>query len=449
MSETSAKEFIETISSVLETDIIEKMQNSPFISLLCDESTDVSTSKNLVLYVDGQTIATALLCFLEIHGIPVAKVVGLGSNGAAVMTGKGKGVTGLLLNQNPLMINIHCIAHRLALVTEQAAKDIPGINDIKDTIVRVWIGLKLCYDNNLHKRAHEVIELIYIDLWSGDELIEAKVRLLKLRDEAVICHNQYSEMLSDEDADKEEAWIVDLEDAINQCVHDNRVKEMTVSTLPLERFVQPNSADGPPPELLALSNSLNANHLGSGIRLEKAKLPSFDGSIRDYPTFKEEFGVHVNGNVPGSTAAMLLRGCLGPGPKATVRGLGLDYIEMWKELDANYGNPRLVSDAVLADIDRFRELKEGDNQRFIEYVNVIQAGYHVLKQVGRPGDIDNNAMLSRIEQKLAYDMKVEWSRHLEQLRVENQKVQDLLEWLETEKRTRIRTFAAVRNPCCA
>ncbi|KAG1671203.1 hypothetical protein GQR58_016538 [Nymphon striatum] len=142
---------------------------------------------------------------------------------------------------------------------------------------------------------------------------------------------------------------------------------------------------------------------------------------------------------------MLLRGCLGPGPKATVRGLGLDYIEMWKELDANYGNPRLVSDAVLADIDRFRELKEGDNQRFIEYVNVIQAGYHVLKQVGRPGDIDNNAMLSRIEQKLAYDMKVEWSRHLEQLRVENQKVQDLLKWLETEKRTRIRTFAAVRN----
>ncbi|KAG1671201.1 hypothetical protein GQR58_016538 [Nymphon striatum] len=178
-------------------------------------NTDVSTSKNLVLYVDGQTIATALLCFLEIHGIPVAKVVGLGSNGAAVMTGKGKGVTGLLLNQNPLMINIHCIAHRLALVTEQAAKDIPGINDIKDTIVSVWIGLKLCYDNNLHKRAHEVIELIYIDLWSGDELIEAKVRLLKLRDEAVICHNQYSEMLSDEDADKEEAWIVDLEDAIN------------------------------------------------------------------------------------------------------------------------------------------------------------------------------------------------------------------------------------------
>jgi hypothetical protein len=52
--------------------------------------------------------------------------LGLGTDGAAVMTGKKKGLTGRFLELNPHLINTHCSAHRLALCTEQAAEKIPG-----------------------------------------------------------------------------------------------------------------------------------------------------------------------------------------------------------------------------------------------------------------------------------------------------------------------------------
>lgn len=42
------------------------------------------------------------------------------------MTGRKNGLTGHFLQENPMLINTHCSAHRLALCTEQAAQKIPG-----------------------------------------------------------------------------------------------------------------------------------------------------------------------------------------------------------------------------------------------------------------------------------------------------------------------------------
>ena len=53
----------------------------------------------------------------------MSKIMGLG-NGAKVMTGTGKGLTGFLLKNKPMLLNYHCIAHKLALVTSQAANEI-------------------------------------------------------------------------------------------------------------------------------------------------------------------------------------------------------------------------------------------------------------------------------------------------------------------------------------
>ena len=59
---------------------------------------------------------------MEQKGLKVGKVMGLGTDGANVMTGKGEGVTGHLLRENPMMVNVHCMAHRLALVSSQAGE---------------------------------------------------------------------------------------------------------------------------------------------------------------------------------------------------------------------------------------------------------------------------------------------------------------------------------------
>ena len=61
---------------------------------------------------------------------------------ATAFTSKKAGVTGLLLRINPMLINYHCIAHRLALVTSQAAKDMAYIAKYQGTLTSIFYYFK-------------------------------------------------------------------------------------------------------------------------------------------------------------------------------------------------------------------------------------------------------------------------------------------------------------------
>ena len=50
------------------------------------------------------------------------------------MTGQGKGLTGQLKRLNPALVNVLCIAHRLAICTSQAAEDTPALKEYVDTL---------------------------------------------------------------------------------------------------------------------------------------------------------------------------------------------------------------------------------------------------------------------------------------------------------------------------
>ena len=50
------------------------------------------------------------------HEITKKQLVGFGSDGAPVMTGRLNGVAKQLQDKFPAIISVHCIAHRLALV---------------------------------------------------------------------------------------------------------------------------------------------------------------------------------------------------------------------------------------------------------------------------------------------------------------------------------------------
>ena len=112
---------------------MEKLHASPYISILIDESTDITVSKKLIIYVkyifEGRD-KTSFLCNLEISngtaaaikevidryfekiGVPLSKIVGFGSDGAAVMLGSRNGVATKLREDSPFMLNVHCIVYR-------------------------------------------------------------------------------------------------------------------------------------------------------------------------------------------------------------------------------------------------------------------------------------------------------------------------------------------------
>ena len=79
---------------------------------------------------------------MDWRGVPINKVAGFGSDGASLMTGLDKGSTGRLKEWNPHILNIYCIAHRLALWTSQAAEGIKSLKRYQDRMTSLFYYFK-------------------------------------------------------------------------------------------------------------------------------------------------------------------------------------------------------------------------------------------------------------------------------------------------------------------
>jgi hypothetical protein len=143
-NQMSAKEIVSSISQDISKTTIDILKNAEHFSIMIDESTDVSTSKNLVMNArfvekgvvktrflelipidsgDADTITNCVKTFLEKNELPLTNLVGFASDGASVMTGSSNGVAVQLKRINPLLLDIHCAAHRLQLAIQDATTD--------------------------------------------------------------------------------------------------------------------------------------------------------------------------------------------------------------------------------------------------------------------------------------------------------------------------------------
>jgi len=63
---------------------------------------------------------------------------------------------------------------------------------------------------------------------------------------------------------------------------------------------------------------------------------------------------------------------------------------MWKRLDEKYGDPAKVADVIIDGIRRTRIIREGEEKRFVEFVEIVEDGYRDLKRLGlESGDNSN------------------------------------------------------------
>jgi hypothetical protein len=100
---------------------------------------------------------------------------------------------------------------------------------------------------------------------------------------------------------------------------------------------------------------------------------------------------------------------------------------------------------VTQDLSKFRPLKEGEDSRFCDLVHLVKRSFNTMKGVGKLHDMDNNHMLSLIEQKMCVEDRKIWARELER----NEKpasLQGLIAWMETEMKSRMCATAPLRNP---
>ena len=143
---------------------MKRVLKSNCFGLLCDEVCDISCKEQLVTFIkfveptgrvtteflalddvlenfhsaNAEAIKSVVIKQLEESKLDLKKLTGLVSDGASVMTGKRNGVASLLRKESKVMLNVHCICHRLALACGDANDDVAYIKTVEKILVQLW-----------------------------------------------------------------------------------------------------------------------------------------------------------------------------------------------------------------------------------------------------------------------------------------------------------------------
>ena len=176
-------EMESVLANYVEDNMIKELNDShtSFIGLMLDETCHISIEKKLAIYaryVNSETgcvntsflghkkitnctaagIKDALGEFLKDKGIlqgdDYSRIVGLGTDGAAVMTGRYNGLGVRLKQLNNILIQVHCVAHSLNLAASQASKDIDYLEQYKERLSSIYK-----FYSNSRKRYDELKEI--------------------------------------------------------------------------------------------------------------------------------------------------------------------------------------------------------------------------------------------------------------------------------------------------
>ncbi|KAM3875379.1 uncharacterized protein C17orf113-like [Diretmus argenteus] len=155
----SVDDMERSVESVLLSQLDAKIQESEFIGVIIDETVNITVDKKLIVYLKLENRGKTETCFLgnfdvddgtakcifakmseqlQKRGVALSRVLGLGSDGASVMTGNRGGVGTLLKTHSPFSTQVHCGAHRVALVALDASKAVEAVAAFKRTTTSIY-----------------------------------------------------------------------------------------------------------------------------------------------------------------------------------------------------------------------------------------------------------------------------------------------------------------------
>ena len=267
-------------------------------------------------------------------------------------------------------------------------------------------------------------------------------------------HEEYTMFLNDEEYDEAEVWMEECTREYTKCIitvndykeenaEDKEEDAASVSTVSNEGNGEQEHDESNEGEASSIK-SVKQFPKPLILKHEKPKLPHFHGDVRKYFIFKADFQHAVETHCTERDAITILRSCLGPEPSKLVEGISTDLKAAWRYLDQNYGDPRVISDTITADLEKFKAIQPGEDHRFCDLVNLVRRSYNILKEVKRPQDIDNTHVISLIERKMTKDDLKVWARHIYLQKLEPS-MANLLNWMEEEMTARLRSGATIRK----
>ena len=153
--------FLKAISDSIFIRLLEKIRNSSTFGIMVDETTDISTKQQLIIYCTywnqieqrpcysyfktieikdktSTSLLNSLRSILSINNLSVMDMMGFASDGAKNMTGIENGLAKKLSELNPFLISTHCVAHRLNLASQKAFEDCSDLIRFEETMRSIY-----------------------------------------------------------------------------------------------------------------------------------------------------------------------------------------------------------------------------------------------------------------------------------------------------------------------
>ena len=159
VSKATTTELLSSISHCIEEGLLTHLKSSQFISIMADESTDISSKEELSVCgrwlesgkpvehflgiihaqeVNAEALTRYLLRFLHEKGIPIQKLRGLGFDGTNTMSGNKSGVQIRMRRHAPSALFVHCRCHQLQLAAVHAANEHREVQRVLGTLLTIW-----------------------------------------------------------------------------------------------------------------------------------------------------------------------------------------------------------------------------------------------------------------------------------------------------------------------
>ena len=230
--------------------------------------------------------------------------------------------------------------------------------------------------------------------------LERRFAELKLRcDAAQSSHDEYVSSLgdkTDEEIVDEDVWIEALSERFN------RLEEETDKCL-MESVETKSQVQIP-----RLQQTTIPVTKASAIQLERIKINAFDGDIRKYPKFRDEFFKHVKPLCSESQLPFVLKSYLKEEVYEDVDDIDDDFDSIWERLDLKYGNTGKLIDTIMADIKHLSICDNVYSAGTLSMIKTVEKAHRDLIRLGQQSQMDNATIVSVIEEKLPEEISNEW-----------------------------------------
>ena len=144
------------------------------------------------------------------------------------------------------------------------------------------------------------------------------------------------------------------------------------------------------------------------VKVERMKFAQFDGNIRRYPQFKEEFRKHVATLYREDQQAFVLKGYLAKPVLEEVESCGEDYKAIWDRLDLRFGDSGRLINIIMDEITSLPN-PQNDDLATIKMIRTVEKAYRDLARLGTEHEMYNASTIVAIEKRMPERMREEWA----------------------------------------